>query len=76
MLGDELRNARQSAGLSQEKLAFGAELDRTYISHLETNKKSPTVDTLFRICRVLKVPASEILARVERNLANRPRKSR
>lgn len=76
MLGDELRKARDTAALSQEQLAFDAGLDRTYISHLENNKKSPTVDTLFKICRALKVPASEILARVERDISARPRKSR
>ena len=62
--------------MSQEKLAFDVGLDRTYISHLESNKKSPTVDTLFKICRALKVPISEILARVERALGARSRKFR
>jgi transcriptional regulator with XRE-family HTH domain len=66
MLGDELRKARKSAGLTQEKLSFGARLDRTYISQLENNKKSPTVDALFRLCDSLGISASELIARVER----------
>jgi transcriptional regulator with XRE-family HTH domain len=37
--GDELREPRERAGLTQEKLAFDADLDRTYISHLENDKK-------------------------------------
>lgn len=53
MLGDELRKAREAAGLTQEKLAFAAGLDRTYISQLEHDKKSPTLDVLFRICDAL-----------------------
>lgn len=65
MLGDELKRARLERGLSQEKLAFEADLDRTYISQLENNHKSPTVDVLFRICRALEVKASELIARVE-----------
>ena len=72
MLGNELRKARETANLTQEQLAFGSELDRTYISHLENDKKSPTVDVLLRICAVLRVPASVILARVER-AAKQPR---
>jgi transcriptional regulator with XRE-family HTH domain len=71
MLGDELRKARQNAGLTQKQLAFDADLDRTYISQLENDKKSPTIDALFRIADALKVPASEIVARVERSRAAR-----
>jgi transcriptional regulator with XRE-family HTH domain len=76
MLGAELRKAREAANLTQEKLAFDAGLDRTYISHLENDKQSPTVDVLFRICRAFGVPASEILARVEVAQASRGKKSR
>ncbi|MBL9092992.1 MAG: helix-turn-helix transcriptional regulator, partial [Planctomycetaceae bacterium] len=50
MLGKELRKAREEAGLTQEKLAFEAEIDRSYVSLLENDKKSPTLDVLFRLC--------------------------
>jgi len=70
-LGEELRKARSHAGYSQEEVGFRAELDRTYISYLENGHKSPTVDSLFRICRVLGVTASELLLRVERSLESR-----
>lgn len=72
MLGDELRNARTDAGMTQEELSFAAEIDRTYVSMLENNKKSPTVDVLMRICDSLGIKASEMLARVE----NSPKASR
>jgi transcriptional regulator with XRE-family HTH domain len=66
MLGNELRKAREAAELSQEELSFEAKLDRTYISQLENNKKSPTVDVLFRICDALGIAASEFIDRVEK----------
>ncbi len=66
MLGDVLRQARIDAGFTQEKLSFEAHVDRTYISELENDHKSPTLDVLFRICDALHVPASEIIARVEK----------
>lgn len=72
-LGAELRNARQEADLTQEQLAFAAGVDRTYISQLENDHKSPTVDILFRLCDALGIAASELLKRVERS---RPRKDR
>jgi len=67
MLGDELRKARNAAKMTQENLSYAAEIDRTYISQLENNKQSPTVDLLFRICKALDVSASEVIARVERS---------
>lgn len=71
MLGEELRKARSESGLTQEKLAFEADLDRTYISQLENDKKSPTLDALFRIADALGMPASELVARVERSRPGR-----
>ena len=69
MLGDELRKARDKAGLTQEELAHRAGVDRTYISMLEHDKKSPTLDMLFRLCDALGVAVSRIIARVEKRRA-------
>lgn len=52
--------------MSQEKLSFEAGIDRSYLSELENNHRSPTVEMLVRICDKLGVHASELLARVER----------
>jgi len=67
MLGEEIRKARSKTGLSQESLAEKSGLHRTYISLLERNKKSPTLDTLFRICKALGISAAELIKRVEMN---------
>jgi len=72
MLGDELRKAREDAEMTQEELSFAAGVDRSYVSQLERNLKSPTVDVLFRICDALKIAASELIARVEKT-RKRPR---
>ena len=70
MLGKELRKARTRAGLTQEELAFAAHVDRTYISMLENDKKSPTVDMLMRLCQSLGTTASQLLAQVEAAMKN------
>jgi transcriptional regulator with XRE-family HTH domain len=67
MLGDELRKARQDAGMSQEKVALQAGVDRSYLSELENNRWSPTVEMLFRICDTLGVLPSEVISRVEQS---------
>ena len=51
--------------MTQEGLALDAAVDRSYISQLERDKKSPTLDMLLRLCRALGVKASELVARVE-----------
>jgi transcriptional regulator with XRE-family HTH domain len=65
MMGQELRKARQRAGLTQERLSFLAGLSRPYISQLERDLKSPTVDTLFRICDALNVSAADVVRKVD-----------
>ena len=66
MIGDEIRNARLSAGLSQEELASQADVHRTYVSLLERNRKSPTLAVLLRICDALGVSAARMVERVEK----------
>lgn len=66
MLGEEIQKARKAAEMTQEKLAYRADIDRTYLSQLENNRKSPTVDVLFRLCDAMGLSASKLIARVEK----------
>lgn len=66
MLGDELRNARRKAGLTQEQVAARARISREYVSQLERDRQSPTVDMLIKVCRILGTSASTIIAKVEK----------
>jgi len=66
MLGEEIRKARLKAGLTQEELAFEAEISRQYVSLLELNQKSPTVDVLMRVCGAMGVSAGTLISRVEK----------
>jgi len=71
MLGDEIRNARLAKELSQEKLAFKAGISRNYVSLLELDEKSPTVDVLLRIARALGVRASDLIEAIEGKASRR-----
>ncbi|MGG0475530.1 helix-turn-helix transcriptional regulator [Priestia aryabhattai] len=53
--GIVIKKYRLERSMSQEKLAFGSNLDRTFISLLERGKRKPTVNTLFSIAKVLEV---------------------
>jgi transcriptional regulator with XRE-family HTH domain len=58
-----LRRVRVLRGLSQEKLAVDAEVDRTYVSRLERGLENPTVGVLDRLAVSLGIAVSEFLAK-------------
>lgn len=61
-VGRNLRRLRLKCGLSQEGLAFEANIARNYMSGLERGVRNPTVLILDRLARVLKVSISDIVA--------------
>ena len=64
-VGQALRQHRQAAGLSQESLADRAGLHRTAVSLIERGQRSPSVETLQRICAALGIPVSRLLSDAE-----------
>lgn len=56
-----MRRLREEAGLSQEKLALEAELDRTYVSGVERGVRNPTVTVVARIAKALKTDPDRLL---------------
>jgi transcriptional regulator with XRE-family HTH domain len=64
-LGKIIRQRRRAKTLSQEQLAFAADLNRNYISLIELGSSSPTVDSLAKIAAALDESASSLLAQAE-----------
>jgi transcriptional regulator with XRE-family HTH domain len=56
-----LREARQRAGLTQEKLAEKADLHPTYIGLLERERRSISLLRVERLARVLRIEPWELL---------------
>ena len=56
-----LREHRQRAGISQERLGFRANLHRTEISLLERGAREPRLSTIVRLARALGVTPTELL---------------
>ena len=63
--GRVLQEIRKDRGLSQEQLGFDSGYHRTYISFLERGKKNPTLATVFDLAETLRVPAWELVRKVE-----------
>ncbi len=51
-----IRVARSLADLSQGQLADRAEIDRSYLSLIESGKRQPTVETIEKISQALRMP--------------------
>lgn len=64
--GKVLKEQRKKKGLSQDALATDSDLDRTYISQLERGKRTPSIETLFKIAQALGVTASSMIRDVEK----------
>jgi transcriptional regulator with XRE-family HTH domain len=60
-VGLNVRNLREGRGLSQEDLAFEANLHRTYISGVERGVRNPTVSVLGKIAAALGVTPDQLL---------------
>ncbi|WP_192966065.1 helix-turn-helix domain-containing protein [Phycobacter azelaicus] len=60
-VGLNVRNLRNSRGLSQEQLALAADVDRSYISEIELAKNSASIDVLERIALALEIDPQELL---------------
>lgn len=75
VFGEELRNRRESAGLSQEELAWKADVDRSYISQIELGKANPTIDIFYRLAEHINVTPGEFTEAVDNKLKESPRYS-
>jgi transcriptional regulator with XRE-family HTH domain len=54
--------------LSQEELGFESGYSRTYVGELERGEKTPSFKTVLDLANALKIPASEMVRRVEKLL--------
>lgn len=61
LLGENVKASRLAMGISQEELAFRAELDRTYISQIERGVGNPSLGVLLKISTVLGSEIAELL---------------
>lgn len=62
-IGKLLKEYRAQRGLSQKKLSHHTGISQSFISSIESNKQSPTITTLERICEVLGVTVAEFFSK-------------
>ncbi|MBX9459503.1 MAG: helix-turn-helix transcriptional regulator [Rhizobium sp.] len=60
IIGFNLRRLRVALGLSQERLALQANIDRAYVGRVERGQENVTVSTLEAMAGVLGAPVSDL----------------
>lgn len=61
-LGERVRQLRQEAGLTQEKLAWECDLAKPYLSQLEAGKRLASVPVLYRLAERLGLDVVDLLS--------------
>lgn len=59
LVGRNIRRIRVAKGIAQERLAFDAGVDRSYLGGMERGEENPTVDVLDRLAATLEVSLLE-----------------
>ena len=68
--GRALRKIRVKKKLTQENLSLQADLARVYISELEYGKKTPSIETVFKISKALNIKCSRLMDLTEEEFHN------
>ncbi|MDX9924435.1 MAG: helix-turn-helix transcriptional regulator [Ignavibacteriaceae bacterium] len=66
--GKKVRELRKKKNLSQEQLAFKANLHRTYIGMIERAEKNITLNNIEKIANALGITIKELFSEIDENL--------
>ncbi len=62
VLGRNVHRLRRQRGMTQEELAFEAEIDLTYMGGIERGKRNPSLLVMARVAKALSVPLAKLLS--------------
>lgn len=52
-IGERIAELRKAKNLSQQKFSYEAEIERSYLTHVEKGRKNISIDTLIKITDAL-----------------------
>ncbi len=64
-LAAEVKARRQALGISQEELAFRADVNRTFIGKIEVASTQPSIAVFFHLAEALGVAAVDLVLAIE-----------
>ena len=60
-IGSRIRARREELRISQEDLAFRADVTATYLSQIEAGRRNPSLAVLYSICLALEMDLSGLV---------------
>lgn len=60
-LGERVRERRAKRGVTQEDLAHSAGVHRTYMTHVETGRVNPSLETMARLALALDCDIADLV---------------
>lgn len=57
----KIKTLRKEQGLSQYKLAYEADIDRSQVISIENGRINPTISTIYALAQALKVKPKDLL---------------
>lgn len=71
IFGERVRRQRKLRRMTQEQLAFEAEIDLTYVGGIERGRRNPTLAVMARIAEALDLRLCDLLKPKKSNLRAR-----
>lgn len=68
VFGLNIRDLRKKKGLSQEALAYMANINRNYLGCIERGENSPTLEVIWSLSRALNIDICELLLKIEKEI--------
>ena len=75
-LGTPLKERRNELGLTQEDVAGAAEIDRPFITMIESAKKQPTVSVFWKLALALQISPGDLADRIDQRYTDYLAKAR
>ena len=69
IFGEEIRKIRAEVGISQERLALEADVDRSFLSKMERGIRQPSLTVLLKLCRALEYSPDKLVSEVSSKLS-------
>lgn len=69
-LGERVRFLRKQAGLSQDELANKIEINRNFLSRIETGKSDPTASVLIKMAKLFNTSISSLVGPINDDTSN------
>lgn len=60
-LGENMKKIRLAKGMTQGDICRALDVDRAYISNVESGNKNPTLSTITKLAKALSVSIDELL---------------